>query len=239
MARAGYLKLHRKMIDWEWYHDINVCRVFVHLLMVANYEDGRWQGIEIKRGQHITSREKLARETTLSIQQVRTALNKLKSTNEITIKSTKTYTLITVVKYAEYQDMQPSINQDDNQQSNFQATKEQPSINQESTTIKEEKEEEEVKKKKKHIGADAPRKFIKPTVDEVKEYCEERMNGIDAQYFIDSNEAKGWLVGKTRTPMKDWKAVIRTWEQNRKEQGRASPNQNPYIAALQEMEDNP
>ena len=55
-------------------------------------------------------------------------------------------------------------------------------------------------------------KFIKPSFGEVKEYCEERKNGIDPQRFIDTNEAKGWLVGTTKTPMKDWKAAIRTWE---------------------------
>ena len=56
------------------------------------------------------------------------------------------------------------------------------------------------------------KKFIKPTLEEVKAYCEERKNGIDPQRFLDTNDAKGWLVGTTKTPMKDWKAVIRTWE---------------------------
>ena len=58
-----------------------------------------------------------------------------------------------------------------------------------------------------------PRKrFVKPTVEEVAAYCLERKNGIDAQRFLDHYESKGWVVGKT--PMKDWKAAIRTWEQN-------------------------
>lgn len=59
-------------------------------------------------------------------------------------------------------------------------------------------------------------KFKKPTLEEVTEYCKERKNNIDPQYFIDSNEAKGWVVGKNQTPMKDWKAVVRTWENNNK-----------------------
>jgi hypothetical protein len=58
------------------------------------------------------------------------------------------------------------------------------------------------------------KKFIKPTIEEIKTYCLERKNNIDADRFYDSNEAKGWLVGKTKTPMSDWKAVIRTWEKN-------------------------
>ena len=52
--------------------------------------------------------------------------------------------------------------------------------------------------------------FKKPTLEEVQEYCRERGNTIDAEYFIDYYESKGWLVGKTK--MKDWKAAIRLWE---------------------------
>ena len=55
------------------------------------------------------------------------------------------------------------------------------------------------------------RKFKKPTIEEVRKYCEERNNEIDPQKFIDFYESKGWLVGKS--PMKDWKACVRTWEQ--------------------------
>lgn len=57
-------------------------------------------------------------------------------------------------------------------------------------------------------------RFTKPTVEEVALYCQERMNGIDAQEFIDFYESKGWMIGKS--PMKDWKACVRTWERSRK-----------------------
>ncbi len=55
-------------------------------------------------------------------------------------------------------------------------------------------------------------KFKKPTIEEIKNYCLERKNTINAQQFFDYYESKGWLIGKN--PMKDWKAAIRTWEQN-------------------------
>jgi hypothetical protein len=63
------------------------------------------------------------------------------------------------------------------------------------------------------------KRFVKPTVDEVRAYCLERQNDIDPEYFIDCYEARGWVVGKT--PMKDWKATVRTWEK------RESPS-TPY-----------
>lgn len=63
----------------------------------------------------------------------------------------------------------------------------------------------------KEIG-DKPRSVFKPpTLEEVKEYCFERNNGIDAQQFIDFYSSKGWMIGKNK--MKDWKAAVRTWEQ--------------------------
>ena len=57
-------------------------------------------------------------------------------------------------------------------------------------------------------------KFIKPTLEEVKAYCLERKNNIDAETFIDYYTANGWQVGKR--PMKDWRAAVRTWEHRNK-----------------------
>jgi len=54
--------------------------------------------------------------------------------------------------------------------------------------------------------------FKKPTIEQIAEYCKERNNNIEPKYFFDKNEGIGWVVGKNRSPMKDWKAVIRTWE---------------------------
>lgn len=70
-----------------------------------------------------------------------------------------------------------------------------------------EKEEEN-----KIIDISETKKFIKPTVEEIKNYCIERKNNIDAQRFYDYYSSNGWVVGKN--PMKDWKAAIRTWERN-------------------------
>lgn len=80
MFTEGFISLHRKILDWEWYDDINVFRLFTHLLLTANWTTAKWHGIEILPGQRITSRETLSKETGLSTQQVRTALKKLQET---------------------------------------------------------------------------------------------------------------------------------------------------------------
>lgn len=55
--------------------------------------------------------------------------------------------------------------------------------------------------------------FKKPTVDEIRAYCAERHNSVDAEYFYDHYEANGWKIGG-KSPMKDWRAAVRTWEKN-------------------------
>ena len=99
----GYILLHRKIVNWEWFNDTNTFIVFIHCLLRANWRDGRFKGVEIKRGQFVTSLPKLAEETKLSIQQVRTSLSHLKSTGEITDTVTSKYRIITISKYDEYQ----------------------------------------------------------------------------------------------------------------------------------------
>lgn len=99
----GFIKLYRSFIDWEWYHNNNVKVLFIHILLSANYENKNWQGITINKGQFITSTNKLAQETNLSIQQVRTSLNKLKNSGEISIKSTNKFTIITVNNFVKFQ----------------------------------------------------------------------------------------------------------------------------------------
>lgn len=99
----GYIKLFRKFKEWEWYDDINTKVLFLHLLLSVNYKNKKWRGTDIKKGEIITSLNHLADETQLTKQQIRTSLNKLKSTQEITYKTTHSYTLITLVNWGKYQ----------------------------------------------------------------------------------------------------------------------------------------
>lgn len=121
------------MLDWEWYDDIPTTRLFIHLLMICNHSAKSWKGVHVAPGQVITGRQELAAQTGLSVQQVRTALRNQQLTNEITIKSTKIYSLITITKWNEYQGKQPSDQPTTNQQ-----------INPQTTTTKEEKKKRKI-----------------------------------------------------------------------------------------------
>jgi hypothetical protein len=184
---SGWIKIHRQILEWEWYSDNNTFRLLMHLILKANHKEKRYRGIELKVGSVITSRDILAIEIGLSVQQVRTSLDKLKSTNEITIKTSSQGTIIEVVNYIKYQVV------------TNEPTKEQPKDNQQVTTNKNEKNE----KNERSI-------CIEPTFNDILEYCMQRQNGIDVNKFLNFYTSKGWMVGKNK--MKDWKACVRSWE---------------------------
>ena len=99
----GFIMLHRKILDWEWYSDTSVRSVFIHLLLTASFKNKNWHGQEIMPGQVITSYAHLADALSLGVRQIRTALDKLKKTGEICVKTTSQYSVITLVNWALYQ----------------------------------------------------------------------------------------------------------------------------------------
>ena len=100
---AGFIKLDRGILSWGWYKDPNTMRVFVHLLLLANYHDSEFMGVTIHRGQVATSYSAIADDLKLTVQNVRTAINHLKSTNEITCKSFSKFQVISIENYDKYQ----------------------------------------------------------------------------------------------------------------------------------------
>ena len=155
----GWIKLHRKLVDWEWYTDSKMVHLLFHLVAKANHKDGKWQGIEVNRGQLITGRDVLKSQTGISTQSIRTCLDRLKSTNEITIKSTNKYSVITIVNYDSYQ-----LNENTNQQ----LTNKQPTTNQQLTTNKNVKNVKNEKKPSKILIEDKHREFALKFYNQLK-----------------------------------------------------------------------
>ena len=195
-----YIMLSRKILEWEWWDDINTCRLFIYCLLKANWKDGRFKGMVIPKGSFVSSIPKMSDETSLTIREIRTAISHLKSTGEVTCKSYAKYTVFTVKNYCEYQKS--------DLQNDRQATGKRHSNDMLTTTIEEYKEGNNKKEEPKG----SKKKFIPPTVDDVRAYCQERNNKVDPQKFVDFYSCKGWMVGKNH--MKDWKAAVRTWEKS-------------------------
>lgn len=101
--QRGYIRLFRQFEDWEWYDNPLTKAIFIHCLLKANDRAKKWRDLTVKRGQFVTSYEKLAAANGMTIQQTRTVLKQLQSTNEIEYQSTNQYTLITIKNYNLYQ----------------------------------------------------------------------------------------------------------------------------------------
>ena len=171
--RGGKIWLHRSIINWEWYTDSVTMRVFLHCILRANWKDGKWRGIEIKRGSFVTSRRKLAEELSLTEREVRTALDHLETTNEVTKYATAKYTVITVVKYDDYQ----TSDQLNDQQTTSKTSNNRPTKRQLTTTNEESKKE---RKKDEYIKP--PKKgWIKA-------------NSHSARYVLDHPSDEGWVI---------------------------------------------
>lgn len=142
----GYIKLYRSITEWRWYSDPVMFRVFVHLLLTANYEPHDWRDITVRRGQRVTSVQHLAGELGYSKETVRYALKRLVNSGEITTSATNRYTVITLKNYDFYQGNSEQITgraQTDNRQ-----------ITDKRGTIKEIKEEKETREGEERTADD-------------------------------------------------------------------------------------
>ncbi len=139
----GYILIHRKLCNWQWYKDSNTKSLFIDLLLDANWQESKSGFLTIERGQVLTSLKRMNERTGLSFREIRTSLSKLEKSGEIDKQTTNKYTIITINNYNDYQDI-------DKQTTNKRQTKD---------NIKEYKEEKEIKKES--ISKDIPKKEIK------------------------------------------------------------------------------
>ena len=133
----GWIKLHRKFGQWEWRHKPEMVSLFVHLLLEANHAPKNWQGMRIERGQCLFGRDEWSKRLGISPQSLRTCIERLKSTNELTSKSTNRFTVLTIVNYEQYQD----VSELSTSESTSKSTNNQQTTNKQSTTPKEVKKE--------------------------------------------------------------------------------------------------
>ena len=194
MHEKGFISLDRKILTLGWYTDVNTKTLFVHCLLKANYKDGVFKGKDIQRGSFVTSYQKLADETGLTVSQVRTALKHLELTCELTRTAHAKFLVITVNNYDLYQRVD-MINDIEIASKSHRNDIEIATIEQSNKGIKEINNREV--------------RFQPPTLENVIGYCQENGLKIDAQRFIDFYESKGWMIGKNK--MKDWKAAVRNW----------------------------
>lgn len=208
----GWIKIHRSLLNWEWWEDLNTSRVWITILLSVNHEPKKWKGMTVNEGELVTSYAALAKKCGLSVRSVRTSIEHLKSTNEVTCDSTSQHTVIKVVKWAEFQEYETSTGTPSDTQADKRPTSDRQTTDKRPTTNKNYKNEKNDKNEKNIRNI-----FMRPSLSEVTEYVNENHFLIDPEEFFDYYEANGWTI-RGNTKMKDWKATVRNW--NRRNLGK-------------------
>lgn len=209
----GYIKCWRKIKDSFIWQDPEALKLWVHLLMEANYKDTefmfRGSRQTLKRGQLMRGHRKLADETQISRSKVTRLIKMLKNESLIESADINICSLITIVKYDEYQSTEPLIEQ---------------RVDQEWTTsgpgVSQYKYIKALKNDKKVVligdsneSPKPPRKSIPPSEAEVNEHCIQQHYSFDPKRFYDHYQANGWKQ-KGGNPIRDWQAALRNWNRN-------------------------
>ena len=196
MNDKGWTKKHRTVFDWGWFGDDAVYRFFDCCILDANIEDGEFLGIQIPRGSFATSYRRMSERYLMSPHKIKRCIKCLKKTGEIKVKSTKKFTIITVVNYEKYQGGVFTIDTQLDTHLNTQLD-----INQRNKEIKNSIKERD--------------SISYPNYTEVKAYADERGASEElALDFFEHYESNGWMVGKN--PMKNWKASFNGWMRRHK-----------------------
>ena len=234
----GWIALHRQFTQWEWFDKPEMVQLFIYLLISATHEDTQWRGMTIKRGQIATSLEKIAFATSLSVRTIRTCLNRLKTTNEITVEATNKQTLITICNYDKYQGVDADSDKRNDKQSDMptdkQTTNKRQTNDKQTTNPIYNNNNNNINNNNKlslcraRAGAREGERekifkifFLKNFIDPLGE----------VERFYDNYEAQGWVRGNGQE-ITDVLAVARTWEPKEKEKRRFP---EPFIEALREV----
>lgn len=197
----SWIKLHRSLVEWEWYTDPNTLRLLIHLLVKVNYEDKLWKGRLIEAGSLVTSWDKLASELELTPKQVRGAMAKLEQSGEVARQWTNKYQLVSLVKWDKLQNNLPIEGRQKGSQRVPQ--REGQRVPPGATT-------KEIKKERKKERVNAV-----PSFDQFSEYAKAKSK--DLGYTVNDQLLKtkyeawkeaGWKAGKDNRAIKNWKTTL-------------------------------
>jgi DNA-binding transcriptional regulator YhcF (GntR family) len=197
---GGFIKAYRKLLNWEWYTDIPIKVLFFHCLLKARFSPTRWKGIVLEAGQFPTGLSILAKETGLTVKQIRRALEKLEKTGELGTQRANKGTIITITNYSTYQSKE--------EMQGTEKTLKGQTKGKQRATIKESKERKEGKEVK-----DTYLNFVKLTKSEYNKLVEKfGIKGTEDKIF-NLNEY-GHTKARKFKEYTDHYRVILKWSKN-------------------------
>lgn len=215
MLESGYIKLYRSLLNWEWYDDINTKTVFLHLLLTVSIADNQWHGITVPRGARVSSYQTLAKETGLSVQQLRTSVKRLESTGTLTRYKYPKYTVFALKNFDKYQ---PSTSKETNCQQG--ANKVPTGSQQQYKKIEEDN----------HLSiSDAESKNFPPTLEEIRLFAEQERIHIDVQKFYGYYTERDWKT-KNGNFIRNWKKTLQYWGETEGTPHKGKKQQDPPVS---------
>lgn len=189
MPKGGFVKDYRSTLDWEWFTDVNTAHLWEYIRLRVNYEDSTYRGITIRRGEMLESIRKMAANTGLTVRNVRTALNHLLNSKQITCQVTQYGLLINAVNYAKFQGL-------DVEGDTLNDTRtDTPPAPQPAPIIRNKE-----RKKKEYREAQPP------TLSEISEFIEAEKLNVKPEKFFTYYQDRGWRN------IQDWKKKLREWD---------------------------
>ena len=244
----GWITLNRSLLDHELWQDEPFTRgqAWVDLLLLANHEPRKTliggDVVELEIGSYVTTIRRLSERWFRSIEWVTKYLRLLESENMIQTKvvgkGRQARTILLLVNYTVYQfvaNAKPNAEQNANrsqadQLANAKRTQDGGKGVIDNNIYSTYSQQRNNGKREKEVSPSiltdtTPKgveknKFVKPTLEEVEDFCYEQNLSIDPSQFIDFYETNGWMVG--RNHMKDWKAAARNWDRRRKTEDKGS-----------------
>ena len=200
MENGNFIKLNRQLLEWRYWYSETAVKLWILILMKANWKDGWFMGDRIPRGSLATSIASLADECGKSPTTIKKWLSRFEEDGQITRRVTNRYTQITVINYGFFQDLpERGVQRGDqqgDQQSDYQG-------DQRGDHNRRSKEREEIKKERRERAA--------PTLDEVKQFVKEEGLTIDPARFFNFYESQDWKTS-SGYPIRDWKSKARSWQ---------------------------
>lgn len=200
-SKNGYVKISRRIPDWEWWDDARMVKLWVYIIVNANWTGGSFKGVYVPRGSFITTYRNLAAAVGVSVNTLKNELRKLQKTGEISLKSDTHFTVIKVHNYAVFQDSNSEI-----------GTKSDTQVDTHSDTHFDTDIRIKNKEKRNIYRGTEISGFQPPSLDEIISFCKSENLSISPQRFFSYYNARGWRSGKAL--LTDWKSKAREWEQN-------------------------
>ncbi|WP_458457515.1 hypothetical protein [Pseudobutyrivibrio sp.] len=226
----GWIKIHRKILKWGWFTDVNTSHFWWYCLLKANIEDAEYKGIKVKRGEFVAPLRTMAKESGLTTRGVRTALEHLKSTQEVTLKVTQHGTLVHIVKFGNYQDKHMQTDTKNDTKSDKQVTQDRHKTDTHPSKEEEKEIKEDIRisssnnnykfKNTKNKNSDGEKMMMNniPTLSQVQEYFLEQGMKSNPEEFYKYNQEFDWK-DKNGKPISSWKRAAKGWERSYQKYG--------------------